>query len=1339
MPRFEPRTDLRVGDEWVDITGDVYQRDDLKITRGRPDETAKVDAGKLTLTLNNRHGKYSPRNPESPYYGLIGRNTPIRVRVGPVTHGAAVGEHSAAAPTQTAPATSLDTANGLLISGWTSHDEVDPIGTYTLPSSMTAITTETSSTVSVMADASEPVTSGLVGQRIADYSGSADGYTAYQVAIPGEAGTPTIAESYAVVDNDDITLTTSTGVMAGQLLVAVQSWSSIGVVDPRYELDGEPGGTAGDWSLVADSELRSTTVPATRVWIRPVAVDGAQEATFTIDFVGSTVYQQHARLYVIDGAELSLIRFVGEVANWPPRWDASGADAYVPVQAAGILRRLGQTAGTLRSALYRESVSPGRVTPVAYWPCEDGPNATQIASALDGGLPMGITGTPELSSYTGFPSSDAIPLMKDGEFAGPVAEYESGTKTQLRWIMHLPSSTPSGTTIISIRNNGAAARRWDVVYHSTDTLQVIVYRLNGDVLYDTGALAFTSNAVIEGEPVRMSLECTQNDDDVDFGLVALNLDASTGGVHSDTVTGATFKSATRVVVGPEGGLGDVAIGHVSVYNLITSIFDLNDGFNAWVGEPAGDRIERLATEEGIPLTMVGEPEQTPPVGPQGVDSALRLMQDAAEADGGILHESRDRLGLTYRCRTTLYNRSTLLPMDYATGQISPPLEPVEDDQATRNDVTVSREGGSSARAVRTDGPLSVQQPPDGVGIYDTSITLDLGEDDGLQDQAGWRLRLGTVDAPRYPNVAANLARNPELIVPVTSVDSGDRATIDNPPVWVPPRDIDLMVQGYTERLSPEMWTWEANTSPGGAWTVAEADHATRGRYDTAGSQIEADVTSTDTTLPVRVTADARWITTADHPGEFPFRAELGGEVVTVTGVTDEADAAAFLDEFTRTRSNGWDYPADKVAYASFEEGASGDPIQVEDDVIEVVGPTYTTTSLHGNLAMHCANDAYVRVANNTGTPSHTGSLHAWIYQSGTGASRILNVTSSVNVNLALIRANADGTVSIADAGNAAQATTSLTWSTGVPFRLDWQWDASVAGTQAAPVIQARLYPDYSDPDTFETIQWTASGLSADAGRWTVGTLAPTTDWSSIVDTIRVRQFGDDWWPSFAEGDAWIVSGGTASEYEVSTGAGRISLNAIEQRHHAVVGEHLDALITVSITVPVTPTGGNISPGIIGRWNTSDQYYFLGLFYRPDGTIAVLLFKQVDGTYTLIRSEESGLSVVGGDTVHAQFEMIGSSLRGRVWMGTQTDPPAAWTIVATDSDVDLPGPAGVHANLNDGNTNTQPVTIAYDNFRVQSPDPDPRQTFEVERSTNGIVKAHKAGTAISLDQPAYIAL
>ena len=74
--------ELQLGATWVNISGLVYAREDVQITRGRADEASNVEASRLTLQLNNRDGRFSPRNPTGPYYPLLGRNTPIRVKIG---------------------------------------------------------------------------------------------------------------------------------------------------------------------------------------------------------------------------------------------------------------------------------------------------------------------------------------------------------------------------------------------------------------------------------------------------------------------------------------------------------------------------------------------------------------------------------------------------------------------------------------------------------------------------------------------------------------------------------------------------------------------------------------------------------------------------------------------------------------------------------------------------------------------------------------------------------------------------------------------------------------------------------------------------------------------------------------------------------------------------------------------------------------------------------------------------------------------------------------------------------------------------------------------------------
>jgi hypothetical protein len=79
--------ELFIAGEWVDITagGYVLVRDDsgqIRITYGiQGGEGSQTDRAQAALQLKNGDGRFTPRNPSGPYYGRIGRNTPMRISV----------------------------------------------------------------------------------------------------------------------------------------------------------------------------------------------------------------------------------------------------------------------------------------------------------------------------------------------------------------------------------------------------------------------------------------------------------------------------------------------------------------------------------------------------------------------------------------------------------------------------------------------------------------------------------------------------------------------------------------------------------------------------------------------------------------------------------------------------------------------------------------------------------------------------------------------------------------------------------------------------------------------------------------------------------------------------------------------------------------------------------------------------------------------------------------------------------------------------------------------------------------------------------------------------------
>lgn len=73
------KTEVLINGTWLDVTRFVYQRNNMSITRGLPDETQTVTPASLTLTLNNRDGRFSPGNPLGAFYPYLTRNVQLRV------------------------------------------------------------------------------------------------------------------------------------------------------------------------------------------------------------------------------------------------------------------------------------------------------------------------------------------------------------------------------------------------------------------------------------------------------------------------------------------------------------------------------------------------------------------------------------------------------------------------------------------------------------------------------------------------------------------------------------------------------------------------------------------------------------------------------------------------------------------------------------------------------------------------------------------------------------------------------------------------------------------------------------------------------------------------------------------------------------------------------------------------------------------------------------------------------------------------------------------------------------------------------------------------------------
>ncbi len=865
-------TELFVG-RWVDISADVYDRDPVVITRGRGDEAGGPEPSKYGLTINNRSGNYSPRNPVGLYYGSIGRNAPLRLGIRSVVDTFARTVTDGWGGTDTGQVWTVDSP----ASGW---DVAGGLGTVSVPAANNFkdayLAGVTYRDVDVAVTATIPIN---------DVTGS---WLRFGLWLRGQSTTDNYYAAVEVTTTESVRIGIfhfSGTVIAAYATVVGITHTSTQALRLRCQVEGQTvrakvwvatGGEPYGWHVTGHSD--TITDPG------HVGVWAWSSATNT---------NTYPILYAFDDLAVTIPRVANEATSWPQRWDLSGNDRYVPIEGAGIMQRLGQGTSPVMSPLRRGLLADPDV--VAYWHCEDAAGSTSLASGLPGGRAMTIYGSPDLASNSDFAASDPIPTLKSSAWECAIPAHTVVDKTQVRFLLSIPAAGIGADLWICAIGMSGSCRTMLIGVSAAGDLAQVVYAPDGTILYNSGFIAFAVN----GSPRWLSAEFSQNGGDVDLNMVTVMPGATSGSQQPGSIIGATCGIPTYVKPNPDALVDNAAVGHISVHRKWSSLFALGSQLAAWDGEKAGARIQRLCGEHGISLSYVGDVADTAAMGPQRSATLLELIGEAADADLGTLYEPRGEIGLAYRTRSSLYNQPATLALNYAGGQVSPPFSPTDDDQLIRNDVTIARDGGSSARAVLETGRVSVLAPPDGgAGRYDHSPpALKVHRDDQLADIARWVLRLGTVDEPRHPAVTCNLATPgvaAGLEPQVLALDIGDRLTVANPPAGQPPDQISQIVHGYTETIGLFEHVITANCAPASPYEVLRFDDG-RSKWGSNDSTLSAGVTSTATSWSVATTSGTLWTTSA---GQMPISIEIGGETVTVTAIS----GASSPQTFTVTRS-----------------------------------------------------------------------------------------------------------------------------------------------------------------------------------------------------------------------------------------------------------------------------------------------------------------------------------------------------------------------------------------------------------------------------------------------------
>jgi hypothetical protein len=836
----------------------------ISYSGGKGDEASSVDAGQMTLTLDNRDGRFSTDNLTGPYYPELDLSTPIRMGVanfvdsftrttsnGWGTVDAALGKVWTTSGTASNWSTDGAKANVIIAAAnsatpvqATNADAKDVDVTLTVIPTAVATGARFACGIQVRRSASNSYVVGTLGF---DLLGAAKLDIVRWVAGVGTtlASTITLGTSYSAGQRWRLRMQADGG------RVRVKAWP---------EATAEPD----TWNLSANE----TVATGTGVGIYLARFSGNTNS-------GATTIMS------VDDFQSVALEFTGAVVSWPLRWDMSANNSWAPITAAGILRRITQGTYPVLSPLRRQLAGTPNVT--GYWPLEDGSDSRYFSSVLPKQLPATFSNvTP--ASANDLAGGGVAPTLDTATavITGQTTISQDGTGFSAMFFFKLTSLPVAKTRICRFRTSRGPIPIWDL---SIESGGIYVEGLQGDGTVLTSVInALPPLDFTQWVAWQLETDNSSTPGSTDWAAITHQVGLDDYWAQSGTISGGT-NSIIRsfALTGPQGtSFAHVWLGR-NTLPFVDNTFSLVSA--GYAGELAADRFARVCTETGIPYILRAGTSEA--MGAQREGGTLAILRSCVEADYGVMSERGP--GLEFIPRSARWNAATQMAVTVASGQIGKAPEPVRDDQRLRNKWTISRTGGG--QGVFTDEASAAKH-----GTWEDSATLNVQDDSVLENHAGFRVAIGTQRNLRWPSVVLNFARNPTLLPAWRGRGYGWRLSVTTGRPQVQGNEPDLIVEGFRAELWPDGWTADMNCSSARVWRAAVSDDTgILGRVDTDQCETTALVTTTALTIPITTgTAFPRWDNTSGlwTGGVSMF---VGGEQVTVTSITNGAGQAQTLN------------------------------------------------------------------------------------------------------------------------------------------------------------------------------------------------------------------------------------------------------------------------------------------------------------------------------------------------------------------------------------------------------------------------------------------------------------
>lgn len=516
--------------------------------------------------------------------------------------------------------------------------------------------------------------------------------------------------------------------------------------------------------------------------------------------------------------------WTGTVDSWGDAW-TGGRRPVARVRASDRWARLNRK--SLRPAADSEVLVDG---PMGYYPLGE---STDAATAGD------ISGNPGASALTKNQIGSGGTLVfgsvtgptPDGGTCASFTRASAGNGLQLVGTI-LPTVAINSLTLEAWVNTSSAVDMGLVSYGnfsisvtSTGKLYASMYTGFGSALTVTSASNVSTGAWRHAAATM----------DASGGTMTINLYMD--GANVGTASGSYFYTGnaslnvgglSATFGGPYGG----SIANVAIFPTALSstriLAHYNAGASGFTGDTSDARFDRICSYASIPASLYSSPEAgltSMGVQPLAGKSVAGALQEVADAERGLAFVNAS--GVTvFHSRGHRYN--TVPSFTLLASDVNPDLEFTTDDQYLINDATVSRYGGGTKRVVNTD---SVAQ----YDTYDVALSLYTDDDTFTASLAQYLVNTYGAPSPRSASVEVDLysKNNTAPVSSMLSSTIGSRFTISALPdaSSSPDTSIDLFIEGLSGTVSDKAWTWRANTSPADTSAVWQLDSATYSQLD----------------------------------------------------------------------------------------------------------------------------------------------------------------------------------------------------------------------------------------------------------------------------------------------------------------------------------------------------------------------------------------------------------------------------------------------------------------------------------------------------------------------------